>query len=176
MAKVSGTVRSDVRFGRRIEGLPSPLYTDDRMSHMGDYGPSGEPGYVDGIDDVDERFYAVLDLIAAPVDLDLEALIDPVVGPMTFALVRYFKFVNLSLDPDVDVLISPYGASEWIGWLGTGSSLRLPPSTAANEGKVEIGGPNTGGYPVGGAYGGVLRLDPGAETCQVAVLIVGIQV
>jgi len=133
---------------------------------------------------IDLLYAATLSLAGTATNLDLTSLTDPAGGSINFARVRHIMIANLATTAGYTLTIGAASSNAWTGLLGTSTStIVLPPGIAAVSGtsparpSVFVAGDPlssgaSGGFIVG-ASSKVLKLDPGANTFSVSVLIVG---
>lgn len=130
----------------------------------------------DAIDLIHAKTYTFA--ASTPQDLDLKALTDVLGATVNFARVRLLAIKVKSTTDAASLTLSPGSTNGWTALIGTGSSLRVMPSTA-NTDSTEKGigfflvvAPNTTGY-VTGASNKVLTLTPSAHAFDADVFIAG---
>lgn len=126
------------------------------------------------IADTCNLFYAAtLSLAATPTTLDLKSgLLD--IGGLALVFVRV-RFVALRVNSTTNGQVLVIGNSvtnEWNAFLSATGTLTIAAGTASNNGFFMLQAPNTTGYLVGSSSK-TLKLDPGASTFTVDVLIAG---
>jgi hypothetical protein len=95
---------------------------------------------------------------STPQTLDLSALLDAFLAPITTARVRFMLIKNLATTDGFNLLVGGAGTNEWNGPLSSGGKLTVGPSTANNDGFALLSAPNTTGYPVYGTPAGSVVL------------------
>jgi hypothetical protein len=166
-------IRSIVEIARVInDDVPIEYQVPIRYEHKGHFGSVGAPGFTDDIDDIDEVFFGVIETNAAPVEIDLTALVEPPGRDVSFARIRYIEIVNLSTDDPITI---EGGASNpWAPLIGTINTFSLAPSTAVNPSRLMLVLPSIAAGAVSGSSK-TLAFDPGANAVDVALTLLGIK-
>jgi hypothetical protein len=174
LAVVSGNTRSNISFSLTGAGWlgGAQLSVAPPTTPQSNYGNGTTAGNVDLI------YAATLTLSATPTTLDLTSLLDPLNGAVAFARVREFYLRNNATTDGWTVIVGGGASNPWVGasqFLQASSTVTVGPSTSSTSpctGKLAFAAPNTTGYVVDGTHK-TLKLDPGANTFTVEVLIVG---
>jgi hypothetical protein len=174
LAVVTGNVRSSIAFSLTGAGWlgGAQLSVAPPTTPQSNYGNGTTAGNVDLI------YAATLTLSATPTTLDLTSLTDPLNGAVAFARVREFYLRNNATTDGWTVVVGGGAANPWAGasqFLQASSTVTVGPSTSSTSpctGKLAFAAPNTTGYVVDGTHK-TLKLDPGANTLTVEILIVG---
>ena len=124
-----------------------------------------------GADKVDGIATLLLPLVAStPQVINLQALTDPLGLALTVTKVRFIVIKNLSVTDGQILVVGGAGVGEFNGFLSSGATLAVYPSSLGNDGFVLFSAPSGTGYPVSGTSH-LLKLDPGAFSFSAAVLI-----
>jgi hypothetical protein len=146
------------------------------ISQLIQYGNGTSAGNVDYV------YGKTLTLAGSATTLDLTSLTDLFGGSINFARVRFFAVQNLSTTAAQTVTISGGTSNPWTtGPWGASSTIILQPSPTQNAGVSRVvfedpyvTGATTGWYTSGTSK--TVKLDPGANTISVNVLIAGCSV
>jgi hypothetical protein len=127
---------------------------------------SGTPA--DNLDGVS----AVLLTLAAstPQTLDLTALVDLFGNAITAARARFFYFQLVTPTDGHTVAIGNNGSNDFTGFVSSGGTITLYPSSPLNGGFVLISAPNTTAMVINSTHKN-LKFDPGSNAASVLVLI-----
>jgi hypothetical protein len=176
MATVSGTARSSIAFSLTgagwLAGQATAIAPPTNPQNTFTNGTAAGQG--------DLVYAATITLSAAPQTLDLTSLLDPLNGAVAFARVRVFYLCNKATTDGWVVTLGNDGTNEWSGasqFLSASGTLKIGPTLAgtANAGRFEIWSPNTTGYVVDSTHKR-LKIDPGAHSFDVEIMIVGASV
>lgn len=124
-------------------------------------------------DQVDGVALVLLTLaVSTPQNIDLSTLVDFYTGAtLTVARLRFAAFKNLSKVDGPKILIGNAGTNEYDGFVSSGGTIPVFPSTAQNDGIFFWSAPNTTAGPVDPTHK-VIKCDPGS-TAQVLLAIFG---
>lgn len=172
MANVTGTVRTNIAF--QIAG--TGWLSGSAQSVAPPTTPQSTYANGTAANAVDLIYATTLTLSATPTTLDLTSLTDPLNGAVAFARVREVYIRNNATTDGWNLVVGPGASNGWAGtsqFFGASSTVNVGPSTAnPNTGKLAFSAPNTTGYVVDGTHK-TLKLDPGANTFTVEILIAG---
>jgi hypothetical protein len=149
-------------------GLPREL----RLPLTGEYTNNVADGTTDN--KADRIYFKKLTLAATPTDLDLQSLIDVNGDAVSFAEIIGGYVENT--DTANPLTIGGTGAitNAWTSWLSNPGTIKVRPAASATSPSIQPIGP-TGddpGFAVSGTNK-VLRLDPGANTIVINIMLVG---
>jgi hypothetical protein len=118
---------------------------------------------------IDLLYNKKISLAASAQTLDLTALTDPRGGTINLARVREFILCNTGAFP---VTVGAAAATQWIGMLGTiASTIVIPAGGAHNFADPTSVGGSVGAVVTGSSKS--LKLDPGANTVAIQLIIAG---
>lgn len=123
-------------------------------------------------DQANRIYYKQLSLAGAVTDLDLTNLTDPFGDALAFVEIAWGRVVNLSTANVLTIGGAGAIANAWTAWLSNPGTITVKPKTSSYSGYVEIGSGFDPGYAVDSTHK-FLRLDPGANTFSVIVVLVG---
>lgn len=123
-------------------------------------------------DRADRVYYKQLSLAGANTDLDLQSLTDIFGDALSFTEIVYGRIRTLSTADPLTIGHASSLTDAWTSWLSNPGTMTLRPKTAGFSSYVEFGNGFDPGYAVG-PTNKLLRLNPGAQTFPVVVLLVG---
>ena len=107
---------------------------------------------------------------STPQTLDLTTLQDPHGNALTVTRSRYIAFKLLSSTDGQTVKVGNYGSNDFLGFVSSGGTVTVYPSTANNDGFTVFSAPNTTGMAVDGTHKN-LKLDPGSTAASLLVIV-----
>lgn len=174
MAVVSGTLNIAASFAQTVS---SGVITAQSLPASLNFNLTFANGTGTGA--VDLCYAKQLSLAGTATTLDLTSLADLSGATVNFARVRLFMVQNLATTAGHTVTVGSAASNQWTGYLGTTTStVVLQPNVGAtsNQSVFTFLDPYSTGAATGAYVDGThksLKLDPGANTISVNVLILG---
>ncbi len=173
-SNATGTAYDNVQFSEQIS---TGLVTASNLPATITRGQTYTNGT--GAGQIDMLYAKQLTLAATPTTLDLQSLTDLNGAALNFLRIREFIVQNLSTVAAYVVTVGGAGSGAWVGFFGTTTStLFLPTNVGAtgNYATLHLSDPYTVGATTGayvGASSHLLKLDPGANTIIINVILAG---
>ncbi len=173
-SNATGTVNTNFSF---TEAISTGLVTANNLNAT--IGRSITYANGTGSGQIDMLYAKKLTLAATPTTLDLTALTDLNGDALNFLRIREFIIQNLATTAAYVVTVGGAGSNAWLGFFGTTTStLTMPTNVGAtgNYATIQLSDPYTIGASTGayvGASSKYLKLDPGANTIIVSVILAG---
>lgn len=174
MAVVTGNLNINAAFNQTVSSGVVASYSVPASLSM---SPSFSNGTGSGA--VDLCYAKQLSLAGSATTLDLTSLADLSGATVSFARVRLIIIQNLATTAGYTVTVGAAASNQWTGFLGTATStVVLQPNVGATAAQSIFMGLDL--YSTGATTGAYvdsthksLKLDPGANTISVNILIVG---
>ncbi len=169
-----GTINYNASF---TEAVSTGLVTSQTLAATINRGISYGNGTGSG--QIDMLYAKQLSLAATPTTLDLQSLTDLNGAALNFLRIREMIIQTLATTAAYVVTVGGAGSGAWLGFFGTTTStLTLPTNVAAtgNYATMQLSDPYTVGATTGayvGASSHLLKLDPGANTILINIILAG---
>jgi hypothetical protein len=171
MATISGTISLTDTMQETPTGIPGgqPFYTS--------LTPKWAVASGTASDLADTKYVKTLTLSATPTALDLTNLTDPFGNSINFARVKSILVQNTATTSGYTVLMgyATTTTNAWTGLISNPGQLTIQPSSAYNNAWIQFVAPATIGWVVS-STSKLLQFDPGSNTIQLAIEIIGCSV
>jgi hypothetical protein len=107
---------------------------------------------------------------STPQTLDVTSLTDVLGNSITAARARIIAVKVKWTNDGLPLILGANGTTPWTGFLNSAGTLKVFPSSSANDGWFILSAPQTTGIPITGA-GSILKMDPGTAAGTVDVII-----